>query len=139
MDTRPAIEKTIAFINKLRKTYRLETNHDAVAPLLYVGVASSKQIDQIHDELVAEFGEPLKPQGSTAFWMNLFNPFVRRVGGAKTDQTLFRRDLSPTVAVFCALWPWGSDPNRTSVRIGVYCDVEAEHEELVKAFGSRFM
>ncbi len=138
MDLHAEMVKTIDFIKKLKTTHQLETNFDALAPLLYVGVATAEKIKKIQAELMAEFGEPYKPTGSTAFFMNLFNPFVRGIGGAKSDQTLFRRDITPTVTLYCALWPWGSDPNRTSVRIGIYCEKEEEAEPLVKEFGHKF-
>lgn len=138
MDAKQEVERTLAMIALLRQQHGVENHPDAMAPLLYVGIAKAEHLDAIFTEISKIFGPPYKPSGSIAFWLNLFNPFVRAIGGSKYDQTLFRKDLAPGLSLFCALWPWGSDPSRTSVRIGLYCESETDMTAWQASHGHRF-
>ncbi|HNX74612.1 MAG TPA: hypothetical protein PLM07_20260 [Candidatus Rifleibacterium sp.] len=117
----PEIRKTLELIDIIESKYKIKPNHDVDDPLLYCGVADSNLIQQLSEEVEKFFGKAYKPAGEGAFFKNFFDRFIREVGGARKDQTLFRKEISESVVMYCAFWPWGSNPIKTSVRIGLVC------------------
>ncbi|MDD3148564.1 MAG: hypothetical protein PHD82_14820 [Candidatus Riflebacteria bacterium] len=117
----PEIRKILGLIDIIEGKYKIKPNHDVDDPLLYCGVADSNLITQLGEEVEKFFGKPYKPAGEGAFFKNFFDRFMREVGGARKDQTLFRKEISDSIVIYCAFWPWGSNPVKTSVRIGLVC------------------
>ena len=126
------IQNALKLIPILKSQFNVKRNADEDDPLLFVGVAESNVIDALRPVVEEYFGPAYKPAGESAFWKNLFDSFVKSVGGVRTEQTLFKKEISPTLALFCAFWPWGSNPIKTSIRIGLLCDSEEEEHALVK-------
>lgn len=132
-----ALRAELALVPALREKFRLQTNRDVRQPLLYAGVVESDIVAALTPDVEARFGPPYKAAGAGAFWKNLFDRFVREIGGIRRDQTLYRRDIAPGVTLYCAYWPWGSNPVKTSIRIGVLCP-EAELKEFETALADLF-
>jgi hypothetical protein len=117
----PEIRKTLELISAIEKNFKIKPNNDVDDPLLYCGVADSNIIDTLTVEVEKHFGKAYKPAGEGAFFKNYFDRFVKEVGGARKDQTLFKKDIAEGIVMYCAFWPWGSNPVKTSVRIGLLC------------------
>lgn len=115
------IRETLKVIEVLEKKFNLKPNNDVDEPLLYCGVAKTDIVKEIEKEVSKYFGEPYKPAGESAFFKNFFDRFIKHVGGARKDQTLFRKDIDEHACMYCAFWPWGTKPVKTSVRIGLVC------------------
>jgi hypothetical protein len=64
-------------------------------------------------------GPPLKDFGQSA----QFEPAIQRVvallGGIRIDQCLFFARGEGQQVGYAALWPWASDPNRITLRVGL--------------------
>lgn len=105
---------------ELTERTRLQLNRDTRDPLLVTGVTTAERIESVGRIVQSRMGAPYKPAGQSAFWKNLFDSFVKAVGGVHSDQTLFKLDLGPDVSLYCAFWPWASDPGRVSVRLGIW-------------------
>ncbi|MBF0409970.1 MAG: hypothetical protein HQM10_21685 [Candidatus Riflebacteria bacterium] len=133
-----SIKETLKLIPILKSSYNVKRNTDEDDPILFVGVAETNMIEQLRPVVEEYFGPPYKPAGTGSFWMNLFDSFVKSVGKIRKDQTLFKKDISPNIRLFCAFWPWGSEPVKTSIRIGIMFDSEAEEEELKKKIQNFF-
>ncbi|MBI4863657.1 MAG: hypothetical protein HY815_25870 [Candidatus Riflebacteria bacterium] len=108
-------------IGALRERARLSMQLDPTNRLLHTGVVSSRGIEKVAEVVRGRMGPAYKPAGQWALWKNWFDEFVKAVGGIRSEQTLFRLDLNPDVTLFCAFWPWASDPDRVSVRVGLQC------------------
>ncbi len=131
------IKKNLKLIGKLEKEFGLKPNTDIDDPMLYCGVAQSNLIEQLTPLVEEYFGSAYKPAGETAFLKNLFDKFIKAVGGARKEQTLFKKDIDEGVVLYCAFWPWGTQPVKTSVRIGLVCyseEVEAEYTKYLKGY-----
>ena len=122
----------------MKSQFGITRNRDSCGELLYTGVAQSDVIDELSKEVAKFFGEPYKAKGDGAFWANWFDSFVKSVGGIENDQTLYRKEVSSTVTMYCAFWPWGSNPVKTSVRIGVLCNDDNERSRLMKDLKGAF-
>ena len=105
---------------------------------MYCGVAKSNLISEITPIVEEYFGKPYKTAGNSAFFMNMFDKFIKKVGGIRSEQTLYRKDITDKVILYCAFWPWGTEPIKTSVRIGLICYDKKEEEELTGYLKSYF-
>lgn len=131
------IKKNLKILSKLEKEFAVKPNNDNDNPLLYCGVAKSNIISSLTPLVEEYFGKPYKPAGESAFLKNIFDSFIRAVGGIHKDQTLFKKDIDNGVILYCAFWPWGSEPVKTSVRIGLVCydsNVEEEYKKSLKGY-----
>ena len=131
------IKKNLKLIGLLEKQFDMRPNPDVDEPLVYCGVAKTNLISEITPIVEEQFGKPYKTAGDSAFFMNLFDKFIRKVGGIRTEQTLYRKDITDKVILYCAFWPWGSEPVKTSIRIGLVC-YDSKEEEFVKYLKSFF-
>lgn len=122
----------------MKSEFGITRNRDSCDELLYTGVAQSDIIEELSEKVKTFFGDPYKPAGEGAFWKNWFDSFVKSVGGIEKDQTLFKKEASETVTIYCAFWPWGSNPVKTSVRLGVLCNDADERHKLKKALKGCF-
>ncbi len=134
----PEIRKTLDLIEIIENKYRIKPNNDVDDPLLYCGVADSNIISQLGEEVEKFFGKPYKPAGEGAFLKNFFDKFIREVGGARKDQTLFKKEITESVIMYCAFWPWGSNPVKTSVRIGLLCYGADERDYFTRELKGEF-
>ncbi len=115
------IRKTLKLIDVLENKYPIKGNSDNDDPLLYCGVVKSDIVEQLSREVENYFDKPYKSAGESAFFKNFFDKFMREVGGARKDQTLYRKEIDEQTFMYCAFWPWGTQPVKTSVRIGLVC------------------
>ncbi|MBF0545126.1 MAG: hypothetical protein HQM08_11860 [Candidatus Riflebacteria bacterium] len=133
-----SIKDSLKLIPILKLKYKVKANYDGDDPTLFVGVAESNMIEVLRPVVEEYFGPPYKPAGETAFLKNIFDHFVKSVGGVRKEQTLFRKEISPTLILFCAFWPWGSDPVRTSIRIGLIFESQEEEDGISKELAPFF-
>jgi hypothetical protein len=115
------IKEILKVIDIIEDKFNIKPNYDIDDPLLYCGVADSDILEKLAEEVEKYFGKAYKPAGEGAFFKNFFDKFVREVGGTRKDQTLYRIDIDSMTCMYCAFWPWGTNPVKTSVRIGVVC------------------
>ena len=132
------IRDTLKLINRLEEKHKIVPNSDNDEPLLYCGVIKSDNIPNIESEVEFFFGKPYKSAGEGAMLKNFFDKFVKEVGGARKEQTLYRKDINPQVCMYCAFWPWGSRPVSTSVRIGLVCFGADERAAYTKELDGEF-
>ncbi|HOY67376.1 MAG TPA: hypothetical protein PLP29_10835 [Candidatus Ozemobacteraceae bacterium] len=129
------IKEALQLIDELKRQFSVRRHPDGCSKLLYTGVAESNLIDKLMPVVEKRFGPAYKPAGQSALLKNWFDGFVKGVGGIRRDQTLFRLDISPELSMFCAFWPWGSEPVKTSIRIGLLCadeDLEKKMESALQ-------
>jgi len=132
------IKEALKLIGELKAKFNVQANKDGMESLIFAGVTVSNVITQLTPEVEKTFGKAYKPAGKWAFFMNFFDSFVKGVGGIRTDQTLFRKDIGPGLTLYCAFWPWGSNPVKTSIRIGLLCDTEEIEAQMEKALAGSF-
>ena len=120
------------------KQFDIEINEDSRGPLLYTGVVRSEIIVQITPYVERHFGIPYKGSGKSAMMKNLFDPFNKALNGLRKEQTAYRMDISRGLILYCAFWPWGSNPDNTSVRIGLLCKSKEEENQMSEALKEFF-
>jgi len=132
------IKEALQLIDELKRQFSVRRHPDGCDKLLYTGIAESNVIEKLMPVVEKKFGVAYKPAGQSALLKNWFDGFVKGVGGIRSDQTLFRLDITPELIMFCAFWPWGSEPVKTSIRIGLMCSDEELEKKLEKALQGCF-
>ncbi|MGM0598955.1 MAG: hypothetical protein ACQETH_03955 [Candidatus Rifleibacteriota bacterium] len=132
------IRATLKLIKIIEEKYKIKPNNDVDDPLLYCGIADSDIIDDLAVEVEKYFGKPYKPAGQGAFFKNFFDSFIKEVGGTRKEQTLYQLKIDEGIYMYCAFWPWGSNPVKTSVRIGLVCYGADERNEYSRKLAREF-
>lgn len=132
------IKDALQLIDELKRQFAVRRHPDGCGSLLYTGVAESNVIEKLTPVVEKRFGSAYKPAGQSALLKNWFDGFVKGVGGIRRDQTLFRLDIMPELILFCAFWPWGSEPVKTSIRIGLLCSDEDLEKKMESALQGAF-
>ncbi len=115
------IKDALKIIREIEEKYKITKNRDVVEDLMYCGVAQSNIIETLSVDVQEYFASPYKVAGKSCFLRNYYDKFLRSVGGMRKEQTLYRLEVSETTFLYCAFWPWGSNPTKTSIRIGLIC------------------
>lgn len=137
-DSLTKIRDVLKLIDILEDKHKIKPNRDNEDPLLYCGVIKSDHIPNIAEDVEKFFGKPYKSAGEGAFFKNFFDRFIKEAGGARKEQTIYRKDINPQMCMYCAFWPWGSNPISTSVRIGLVCFGADERAKYTKELKGEF-
>jgi hypothetical protein len=132
------INSTLKIIKEIEEKYQIKKNLDVVEDLMYCGVAHSNIIETLSVDVQQYFSTPYKAAGKGCFWGNYFDRFLRAVGGMRWEQTLYILEISETTFLYCAFWPWGSNPTKTSIRIGLICFNKEDYKDFAKALKKSF-
>ncbi len=134
-----AIKQTLKLISVLEKNFSVKPNNsNNDDPTLYIGVAQSDIVEALTPEVEKYFEKPYKKAGDSAFWGNLFDNFIKSVGGINKDQTLYKKQIDDGVFLYCAFWPWGTAPVKTSIRIGLMCSSRELDEQYARELKGYF-
>ena len=123
-----------SLVVELRDQHGVKANAESCGPLLFVGVAERLGVESFHPLVERCFGQAYKPAGTSAFFKNLSDPLVRQLGGIRKEQTLFALELGGEVTAYCMFWPWGSNPEKVSVRVGFVCESREAETDVKRDF-----
>lgn len=132
------IKNALKIIKEIEEKYQIKKNLDVVECLMYCGVAHSNIIETLSVDVQEYFSTPYKSAGKGCFFANYFDKFLRAVGGIRKEQTLYRLPVSETTFLYCAFWPWGSNPTKTSIRIGLICYNKSDYKTFAKSLKKSF-
>jgi hypothetical protein len=121
MDDDQALGALSQLVNDLRTRGPLDLRPDRRNPLVYTTVVGATRVGELGTLVAEMLGPAYKPAGESARWKNWFDPFVKSVGGIEAQQTLYRKELEGPFSLYCAFWPWASEPTRCSLRVGLSC------------------
>jgi hypothetical protein len=136
MDESQIVSALAKLVTDLATRGSLSLAADRRNALLRVTVVPTDKVASLVGLVTELMGPAVKPAGETAWWKNWFDPFYRAVGGIQREQTLFQQQLEGEVSLYCAFWPWASEPKRTSMRVGIACADESRRKALEKLLGA---
>jgi hypothetical protein len=105
-------------IEKIKETFSMEIRRDCQKPEYFEAVINKKDLRSLKSILKKELGRAAKEPGKEANLPMETQRFVDSSGGLRINQSFFYKKTGNQV-IFAALWPWESDPNKTTLRIGV--------------------
>ena len=107
-----------SLIGILKSTVPMEvrTADDSVAYL--EGVLSKENLPRCVDVLNGSLGPPAKPFGEKGRFDRKMKRVVDGLGGILETQCLFLKPIASQQLAYAALWPWRSDPQRVTLKVG---------------------
>ena len=114
-----AQETVLTLIAGLRESLELEIRHGPPEAGRLEAVMHRRDVEATCVLLSQALGPPVKPFGIAAQFDAHMAALVNAIGGIETEQCFYLKRDGPKHALYAALWPWKSDPDRVTVHIGV--------------------
>lgn len=84
------------------------------------GVLAAAEVAQCCALLARALGPPLKSFGVRATFEPAMRRIIEQLGGIRQDQCVYLQPQPDNHGRYATLWPWASDPNRITLKLGVY-------------------
>ena len=86
----------------------------------FEGVLAREDLLRCCQLLGGALGPAAKEFGKTVRLTKPAQAVVNHLGGIRPDQCLFLKEAPNQPVAFAALWPWASNPDRVTLKVGVY-------------------
>ncbi|MBI4004066.1 MAG: hypothetical protein HY353_03510 [Candidatus Omnitrophica bacterium] len=86
----------------------------------FEGVLARSDLERCCQLLGSVLGPAAKEFGKTVRFAKPSQAVVDHLGGIRPDQCLFLKEEPSQPIVFAALWPWASNPDRITLKLGVF-------------------
>jgi hypothetical protein len=110
--------KAMSLIEEIKKAMTLEIRSNSQGSEYLEAVIDTKDIELLHSLLKKYLGPAAKGHGEEAHLPEEIQGMVDSLGGLRNDQSFFYKREGHQV-VYAALWPWGSNPNKITLKCGV--------------------
>ena len=86
----------------------------------FEAVLSREDLGACCELLAGTLGPAAKEFEKTVKFTKPAQAVVNHLGGVRPDQCLFLKEEPNQPVAFAALWPWASNPDRVTLKVGVY-------------------
>lgn len=86
----------------------------------FEGVLSREDLARCCELLAGTFGLATKEFGKTVRFSPPCQAMVDQLGGIRPEQCLFIKEEANQPIAFAVLWPWASNPQRVTLKVGVF-------------------
>jgi len=105
-------------IEELKDTLRMEIRPNSQGSEYLEAVIDKQDLELLHSLLKKHLGPAAKEPGKEANLSNEIQKVVDVLGGLRNEQSFFYRQEGKEV-IYAALWPWGSNPDKITLKSGV--------------------
>jgi len=105
-------------IERIREALSMEIRRDSEESGYFEAVIEKKNLESLKSMLKKEFGRAAKGPGKEADLPMEIQKLVDSLGGLRIKQSFFYKKDGNRV-IFAVLWPWESDPNKITLKVGV--------------------
>ena len=106
-----ALQQTIPFV---------ELRQVSTDGTYFEGVMARGDLERCCQLLGSALGPAAKAFGKTVRFTKPAQAVVSHLGGIRPDQCLFLKEEPDQPIAFAALWPWASNPDRITLKVGVF-------------------
>jgi hypothetical protein len=106
-------------IEALKDTMRMEIRPNSQGSEYLEAVISKQDIELLHSLLIKHLGPTAKEPGKEANFPKEIQEVVEALGGLRKEQSFFYKQEEDKV-IYAALWPWGSNPDKITLKSGVW-------------------
>ena len=114
----PAVFLT-PLLTALRDTIPMVVRHQRPSGDYLEAVLSRNDLTRCCELLRGTFGEPAKDFGKATHPDPAIRKAIDAIGGVRTEQCLFATHPEPKQMAYATLWPWASDPNQITLKVGI--------------------
>jgi len=108
----------MSLIEEIKKTMTLEIRSNSQGSEYLEAVIDTKDIELLHSLLKKYLGSAAKEREEEADLPEEIQDMVDSLGGLRNDQSFFYKREGHQV-IYAAIWPWGSNPNKITLKCGV--------------------
>ena len=108
----------MSLIEVIKEAMTLEIRSNSQGSQYLEAVIDTKDIELLHSLLKKYLGPAAKEHGEEANLPEEIQDMVDSLGGLRNDQSFFYKREGHQV-IYAALWPWGSNPNKITLKCGV--------------------
>jgi hypothetical protein len=105
-------------IEEIKEAMTLEIRSSSQGSEYLEAVIDTKDIELLHSLLKKYLGSAAKERGEEADLPGEIQDMVDSLGGLRNDQSFFYKQEGHQV-IYAAIWPWGSNPNKITLKCGV--------------------
>ena len=105
-------------IEEIKKTVKMEIRPLSKGNEYLEAVVDTEQLGSLHSVLNKYLGTAAKEAGKEARLSKEIQQLVDAMGGLRAEQSFYYKKEG-TKIVFAALWPWQSNPNKITLKVGV--------------------
>jgi len=106
----------MTFFEEIKKSVPMEMRVDSEDYL--EAVVNREGLDLLQPILVRYFGAVAKGPGEKSDFPPSIQKLVASLGGIRAEQTFYYKEEKNRV-IFAALWPWGSNPDKVTLKSGI--------------------
>lgn len=108
----------MTLIEEIKEAITLEIRSNSQGSEYLEAVVNTKDIELLKSLLKKYLGSAAKERGEEANLPEEIRGLVDSLGGLRKDQSFFYKQEGNHV-IYAAIWPWGSDPNKITLKCGV--------------------
>jgi hypothetical protein len=105
-------------IEEIKKNFRMEIRPNSQGSEYLEAVLQKKDLEMLNSLLGKHLGPAAKEPGKEANLPKEIQKLVDSLGGLRKEQFFFYRRDDHRV-IYAAIWPWGSDPSKITLKSGV--------------------
>ena len=105
-------------MEELKGTLRMEIRPNSQELEYLEAVLQTKDLELLHSLLKKHLGPAAKESGKEANLPKEIEELVDSLGGLRNEQSFFYRQEGHQV-IYAAIWPWQSNPNKITLKVGV--------------------
>jgi hypothetical protein len=105
-------------IEELKDTIRMEIRPNSQGSEYLEAVIDKQDLELLHSLLKKHLGPAAKQSGKEANLPKEIQKVVDALGGLRNEQSFFFKQKGDEV-IYAALWPWGSNPDKITLKSGV--------------------
>jgi hypothetical protein len=110
--------KAMTLIEAIKGAITLEIRSNSQGSEYLEAVVDTKDMELLNPLLKKYLGSAANELGKEADLPEEIQDLVDSLGGLRNDQSFFYRQEGNQV-MYAALWPWGSNPNKITLKCGV--------------------
>jgi hypothetical protein len=110
--------RTMTLIREIKETVPMEIRSLSEEEGYLEGVVTRKDLGSLQKVLTTHLGPAAKEAGKEASFPREVQNLVDALGGLRLEQSFFFVREKQGIR-FAALWPWQSDPQRTTLKCGM--------------------
>ncbi len=104
-------------VKEIRDNVRMEVRPNSTSSEYLEAVIGKSNLELLQTVITKHLGRAAKEPGEEAEFSEEVKKVVDSLGGLRMEQSFFYRREDNRV-VFAALWPWQSDPERITLKVG---------------------
>lgn len=114
-----------AMIEELKKNLKMEVREGSRTPEYFEAVVERVSLEALNSVLKSHLGPAAKEAGKKATYPKDVQGVVDSFGGLRGDQSFFYKKEGDKIH-YAALWPWQSDPDKITLKTGIFQGVPAK-------------